>query len=54
MSEAVWLYVLGLSLLIVSVLIITHSFTLAFGLAFGILALYFLREFEDHRKGSVS
>jgi len=45
-----WLYFFGFSLIIVSVFVITGSFKLAFGVAFGLAALAFLTKFDESRK----
>jgi hypothetical protein len=47
-SRAIF-YAVGLGLVVITVLIITANFKLAFGLAFGILALLFLEKFEKRR-----
>ena len=47
-SRAIF-YAVGLLLIIITVLVITGNFKLAFGLAFGILALLFLEKFEKRR-----
>jgi len=47
-SRAIF-YSVGLGLLVISVLVITGNFKIAFGLMFAILALLFLEKFERSR-----